>query len=153
MGGNKLRLLRDQKVQELHYSQVDGADITGPIDWSSAVNSLRPADGAGAEIVGMEYLNGDFIGMFASLDEEYTIGVQVGGSGSFVKKGEFIIKQTYLRNGNPTPILAYEIDDTLRGNVLVVDKNGDIYILLQTPTDGQGNFIAGPLGGIYKVSF
>ena len=153
MGGNKLRLLRDQKVQELHYSQVDGADITGPIDWSSAVNSLRPADGAGAEIVGMEYLNGDFIGMFASLDEEYSIGVQVGGSGNFVKKGEFIIKQTYLRNGNPTPILAYEIDDTLRGNVLVVDKNGDIYILLQTPTDGQGNFIAGQLGGIYKVSF
>ena len=153
MGGNKLRLLRDQKVQELHYSQVDGADITGPIDWSSAVNSLRPADGAGAEIVGMEYLNGDFIGMFASLDEEYTIGVQTGGNGNFMKKGEFIIKQTYLRNGNPTPVLAYEIDDALRGNVFVVDKNGDIFILLQTPTDAQGNFIAGQLGGIYKVSF
>lgn len=153
MGGNRLRLLRDQKVQDLHYSQVDGTDISGPIDWSGAVESLRPADGGGAEIVGMEYLNGDFIGMFASSDEEYTIGIQAGETGNFVKKGEFILKQTYLRNGNPTPILAYEIDDTLRGNVLVADKNGDLYILLQTPTDAQGNFIAGALGGIYKVSF
>lgn len=151
MGGNKLRLIRDQKVQELHYSQINGADVTGAIDWSAAVQSLRPADGAGAEIVGMEYRNGDFIGMFASLDSEYTIGVQAGETGNFVKKGEFIIKQTYLRNGNTTPILAYEIDDTLRGNVMVVDKNGDTYILLQTPTDGQGNFIAGQIGGIYKV--
>ena len=89
--------------------------------------------------------------MLASLDSEYTIGVQAGETGNFVKKGEFIIKQTYLRNGNTTPVLAYEIDDTLRGNVMVVDKNGDTYILLQTPTDGQGNFIAGQIGGIYKV--
>ena len=153
MEGNTFRLIRDQKMSELHYNQIEDGVASELVNWSGQLESFRSATGKPTEISGMEFLNGNFIGMFASLDNEYTFGVQTGGAGNFVKTGEFIIKQTYQRNGNTYPILAYEIDDTLRGNVLVVDKNGDAYILLQTPTDGQGNFIAGPLGGIYKVSF
>ncbi|GMQ28984.1 hypothetical protein Aconfl_16270 [Algoriphagus confluentis] len=34
-----------------------------------------------------------------------------------------------------------------------VDKDGSVYFLISTPMTSKGVQVAGPLGGIYKVSF
>lgn len=132
------------------YRDVTNGNIGEETDWNEALAPLLPGT-----LVGMDHSNGNFYALFneAVTDGEkrqanYTIGTATG-NGIFVKKGVFTIKKSFEYGGD-----IYYLNSLYNNfNIFAADKNGSIYILIQTPIDGQYNEVLPGAGGIYRISF
>lgn len=132
------------------YRDVTNGNIGEETDWNEALAPLLPGT-----LVGMDHSNGNFYALFneAVTDGEkrqanYTIGTATG-NGTFEKKGVFTIKKSFEYDGD-----IYYLNSLYNNfNIFATDKNGSIYILVQTPIDGQYNEVLPGAGGIYRISF
>ncbi|MFL0684164.1 MAG: IPT/TIG domain-containing protein [Algoriphagus aquaeductus] len=167
-GENSFRVTRGFLLavnDEILFHDVTNNQAGSLTDWTSAVSGLRPTSGHTLPaLIGFGHKGGDYHGFMGSLRQDdnrpfvefpklvYTIGVQSGGQGSFVKKGEFNIIQKFTFGSQPRYVRAYA--QSYYRNVYGVDSEGNSYILIQTPLNpSTGAELAPGVGGIYKVSY
>ncbi len=134
-------------------------------NWGGNLQSLRPSIGHSTPLmIGIGFTQGDFYGFSTSITEvdsrayanypklRYSLGIQEGGQGNFVKKGEFEIIQEFQFGNEPRFLRAYP--QSSYRNAFAVDAQGNAYILLTSPLNpSTGTEIVKGLGGIYRVSF
>lgn len=147
------------------YHDVAG-NQAGPVsDWSSAVAGLRSSVAHSTPtLIGFGFAGGNYHGFTTAIRQDdnrpyiqfpklvYTIGIQTGGQGNFVKKGEFNIIQQFQFQ-NQTRFVRAAAQSFYR-NVYCVDAQGNSYILIQSPLNpSTGTEIVPGTGGIYKVSY
>lgn len=157
MGENSFRLVRDNTLNSMKYHEINGFEASGEITMSATLSPMQVGGGALTQPVGLDQTGGDIYGLFgggtgnvANYPQlQYTLGIQPGASGNFQNKGSFKIKQTFEYLNNTYYVSSRKTFNKIMG----VDKNGSIYFLISTPMTSQGVQVAGPLGGIYKVSF
>ncbi len=157
MGENSFRLVRDNTVNSLKYHEINGTEVSGEIAMGATLSGMKVGGQALTQPVGLDQTGGDIYGLFgggtgnaANYPQlQYTLGIQAGASGNFQNKGSFKIKQTFEYLNNTYYVSSRKTFNKIMG----VDKNGSIYFLISTPMTSQGVQVAGPLGGIYKVSF
>ncbi|GMQ25783.1 hypothetical protein Aoki45_24650 [Algoriphagus sp. oki45] len=157
MGENSFRLVRDNTLNSLKYHEINGTEASGEIAMGSTLSAMKVSAQTLTQPVGLDQTGGDIYGLFGSGSGnvanypqfEYTLGYQPGGTGNFQKKGGFRIKQTFEYQGTTYYVSSRKTFNKIMG----VDKEGSIYFLISTPMTSQGVQVAGPLGGIYKVSF
>lgn len=167
-GENSFRVTRGFLLavnDEILFHDVTNNQAGSLTDWTSAVSAFRPTSGHTLPaLIGFGYKGGDYHGFMGSLRQDdnrpfvefpklvYTIGVQSGGQGPFVKKGEFNIIQKFTFGAQPRFVRAYA--QSYYRNVYGVDSQGNSYILIQSPLNpSTGTEIAPGTGGIYKVSY
>ena len=115
-------------------------------------------------MIGFGYTGGNYYGFATAIQESddrgyadypkliYSIGIQNGGQGNFVKKGEFNIIQQFTFGSEPRYTRAYT--QSSYRNAFATDAQGNAYILLTSPlSPNTGAEIQRGLGGIYRVSF
>ncbi|TFV96009.1 hypothetical protein E4S40_07220 [Algoriphagus kandeliae] len=157
MGENSFRLVRDNTLNSLKYHEINGTEASGEIAMGATLSGMQVGGQALTQPVGLDQTGGDIYGLFGGAEGnvanypqfEYTLGVQQGATGNFQKKGGFRIKQTFEYQGTTYYVSSRKTFNKIMG----VDKDGSIYFLVSTPMTSQGVQVAGPLGGIYKVSF
>lgn len=157
MGENSFRLVRDNTVNSLKYHEINGTEASGEIAMGATLSGMKVGGQALTQPVGLDQTGGDIYGLFGGGEGnvanypqfEYTLGVQPGATGNFQKKGGFRIKQTFEYQGTTYYVSSRKTFNKIMG----VDKDGSIYFLISTPMTSQGVQVAGPLGGIYKVTF
>lgn len=157
MGDNSFRLVRDNTLNSLKYHEINGLVASGEVAMGATLSDMRVGGQALTQPVGLDQTGGDIYGLFGGGEGnvanypqfEYTLGVQPGATGNFQKKGGFKINQTFEYQGETYYVSSRKTFNKIMG----VDKDGSIYFLISTPMTSQGVQVAGPLGGIYKVTF
>lgn len=97
-------LISSDVMNSYEYHDVANNAAGSAIDWLANLSSLRPSVGHSSPLmIGFGYTGGDYYGFATAIQQSddrayagypkliYSIGVQNGGSGNFVKKGEFNI--------------------------------------------------------------
>lgn len=158
-------LISSNVTTDYQYHDVANNTAGSANDWLPNLSSLRPSVGHSTPLmIGFGYTGGDFYGFATAIQESddrayasypkliYSIGVQNGGQGNFVKKGEFNIIQQFTFGSEPRYMRAYP--QSSYRNAFATDAQGNAYILLTSPLNpSTGSEIQRGLGGIYRVSF
>ncbi len=169
-GENSFRIPRGLLISSnitINYQYHDVANNeAGPAnDWLPNLSTLRPSVGHSTPLmIGFGYTGGNYYGFATAIQESddrgyadypkliYSIGIQNGGQGNFVKKGEFNIIQQFTFGSEPRYMRAYP--QSSYRNAFATDAQGNAYILLTSPlSPNTGAEIQRGLGGIYRVSF
>ena len=160
MEGDKFRYVSKRTINDAKYIEGNGDNISDFISWK---DQLKPIEfDTYTRLIGMDYRNSNFYVLAATAKDganvgstsypklHYNLGKQTNGSGNFQKMGEFSIKQTFEFNGTTYYVRSQES----AYKSFVADKNGDVYVLLQTPFHpSSGEELAPGAGGIYKIKF
>ncbi len=147
------------------YHDVAGNQAGSVTDWSAAVAGLRSSVAHSTPtLIGFGFAGGNYHGFTTAIRQDdnrpyvqfpklvYTIGVQNGGQGNFIKKGEFNIIQQFQFQ-NQTRFVRAAAQSFYR-NAYCVDSQGNSYVLIQSPLNpSTGTEIIPGTGGIYKVSY
>lgn len=166
-GDNSFRvsrgLLISGTLNKYLYHDVNANQASAASDWTPALGNLRPSVAHSTPLmIGLAYTQGNFYGFATAIQNSddrpyanypkliYTIGVQAGGQGNFVKKGEFTIIQKFVFGSEPRYMRAYP--QSSYRNAFATDAEGNAYILLTSPLNpSTGTEIVTGLGGIYRV--
>ena len=160
MEGDKYRYVSKRTINDAKYIEGNGENVSDFISWK---DQLKPIEfDTYTRLIGMDYRNSNFYVLAATAKDganvgatsypklHYALGMQTGGSGNFQKVGEFSIKQTFEYGGTTYYVRSQES----AYKSMVVDKNGDVYVLIQTPVHpNTGEELAPGAGGIYKIRF
>lgn len=158
-------LISSNITTNYQYHDVANNEAGPANDWLPNLSTLRPSVGHSTPLmIGFGYTGGNYYGFATAIQESddrgyadypkliYSIGIQNGGQGNFVKKGEFNIIQQFTFGSEPRYMRAYP--QSSYRNAFATDAQGNAYILLTSPlSPNTGAEIQRGLGGIYRVSF